>query len=271
VERNSSWGIENSCSTCAEIVRADLGRKYFGDERQEKFLSYLTRLQMSLRKDGRKMRTMKTYCVMILAVALMFVGNAYSSSTVATFADPALNASTPLFNVNSATKTVTGGWSDTQTGLNLQVVWTGNTFNNAYFTMTPLTMSTGALTYDTTGAGTIKFFKDGDPTSATPLLQIDFTSSSITFGGISGNNLFSSNGVKFSGSEIGSTILSDEVFAFSFANLQMLNFASATNGFTAPINGYTATASFTSSAIPEPATLALLGIGGAALLRRRSC
>ena len=206
---------------------------------------------------------MKTYFLIILAVALMFVGNAYSG-TVATFSDPALNASTPLFNVNSITKTVTGGWDDTKTGLNLQVVRTGNTFSNAYFTMTPLTMTAGSLAYDTTGSGTIRFFKDGDPTSATPILQIDFDSLSVTYGAIGGNNVFNSSGVKFSGSEIGSTIFSEEVFSFSFANLKALDSGS-------PQNGYSATASFTSSAVPEPATLALLGIGAAAMFRKRSC
>jgi hypothetical protein len=218
------------------------------------------------------MKTMKTYFVMILAVALMFVGSAYSG-TIATFADPALNASTPLFTVNGIANTVTGGWGDDKTGLNLQVVWTGNTFNDAFFTMTPLTITSkplGTLAYFITGGGTIKFFKNNDPTSATPILQIDFASLSCTYGGLGGDNVFNTDGVKFSGSEIGSTILSDEVFAFSFANLKMLNFASATNGSTAPTNGYTATASFTSSAVPEPATLALLGIGAVTVLRRRS-
>ncbi|MBI5864061.1 MAG: PEP-CTERM sorting domain-containing protein, partial [Planctomycetes bacterium] len=52
--------------------------------------------------------------------------------------------------------------------------------------------------------------------------------------------------------------LSQEAFAFSFAN---------------PVGtpeNYTATASFTSSAIPEPASIALLAIGGLLALRRRA-
>jgi hypothetical protein len=219
------------------------------------------------------METMKTYFVMVVVATLMLVGNAYSG-TVATFADPALNASTPLFNINGVANTVTGGWGDDQTGLNLQVVWTGNTFNNAFFTMTPLTITAkpvnGTLVYFTTSGGIIKFFKDGDLTSATPILQINFDSLSCTYGGLGGDNVFSANGVKFSGSEIGSTTLSEETFAFSYANLKMLNLASATNGSTAPANGYTATASFTSSAVPEPATLALLSIGAMTMFRKRS-
>jgi hypothetical protein len=223
---------------------------------------------MGFRKDGRKMRTMKTYTVMILAVALMVVGSSYGQ-TVATFADPALNTSTPLFTIDGIGNTVNGGWSDSKAGLNLQVVWTGNTFNDAYFTMTqlaitskPITIPNSTLAYFLTGGGTIKFFQDNDPTSATPILQIDFSSLSCTYGGLGGDNVFSASGVKFSGSEIGSTILSEETFSFSFANLKMANPVS-------PDTGYTATASFTSSTVPEPCTLALLGIGAMTMFRKR--
>jgi hypothetical protein len=198
---------------------------------------------------------MKTYSIIMLAVTLMFVGNAYSD-TIATFSDPALNASTPLFKVDNVAKTIKGGWTDAQTGLNLQVVINGNTFNNTFFTMTDLTY-TGSLSYAVTGAGTIKFFANNSDTAiATPLLQIDFASSSITFGGIGGDNIFSGNNVVFGGSELAGKIVSDEVFAFSFANLKAVD-------PTSPKNGYSATASFTSSAtvVPEPATIAILALG----------
>ena len=75
---------------------------------------------------------MKTYFLLSLAVALMFVGNAYSD-TIATFSDPALNASTPLFKVDDVAKTIKGGWTDAQTGLNLHVVVNGHTFNDVFF------------------------------------------------------------------------------------------------------------------------------------------
>jgi len=50
-------------------------------------------------------------------------------------------------------------------------------------------------------------------------------------------------------------------FSFSFVNQMPLNGN--------PNDGYTATASFTSSAVPEPATMCLLALGGLAVLIRR--
>jgi len=72
--------------------------------------------------------------------------------------------------------------------------------------------------------------------------------------------LFTAANVRITGSEITGT-LSQEQFSFSFAN-------------TAPLpeghNGFTATAAFTSSAVPEPATIALLTLGGLVLFKRKS-
>jgi hypothetical protein len=181
--------------------------------------------------------------------------------TVVTFSDPATDGSTPLFTVDGAAKIITGGWSDDQTGLDLEVVCSGSLLQNVFFTMTPLTMSTGTLGYDTTGPGTFRFYADGDSadSSAVPVFQIDFESAAIMYGGISGDNIFSGNGVVFSGSALAGTIVGEEVFSFSLANHK--KFSNNT--------GYTATAAFTSSALPEPATLSFLAIGGIALFRRR--
>ncbi|MFC1782403.1 PEP-CTERM sorting domain-containing protein [Planctomycetota bacterium] len=55
--------------------------------------------------------------------------------------------------------------------------------------------------------------------------------------------------------------LIQEQFSFSFANKTMIGDAEPT--------GFHATAAFTFSAIPEPATVILLGLDSLALLRRR--
>jgi hypothetical protein len=72
---------------------------------------------------------------------------------------------------------------------------------------------------------------------------------------VGGSSLFG-NGVTFSGPLVPSG-LSQETFNFSFAN------------FVQNANGATATAAFTSSAVPEPASIAAIGLGLAAMIRRR--
>jgi hypothetical protein len=63
--------------------------------------------------------------------------------------------------------------------------------------------------------------------------------------------LFEAGNVTITGREI-TGLLTNESFSFSFANHALL-----------PVDdGYTATAAFTSSAVPEPATILLFGMGG---------
>ena len=182
-----------------------------------------------------------------------------STVTIATFADPANDSSTPLFTVDLNNNLITGGWLDSQTNLTLEVIYSGNTFVDAFFTMTTVTY-TGTITGGETGGGTIKFFADGQ-TSTTPLIQIDFAKAHVTPVGFGAMDLFYADGVNISGSEIGPATLTDEAFSFSFAN--QVPIGGDWN------NGHTATASFTSSAVPEPATIALLGLGALSLLRRK--
>ena len=182
-----------------------------------------------------------------------------STVTIATFADPANDSSTPLFTVDLNNNFITGGWLDSQTNLTLEVIYSGNTFVDAFFTMTTVTY-TGTITGGETGGGTIKFFADGQ-TSTTPLIQIDFAKAHVTPVGFGAMDMFYADGVTITGSEIGPATLTDEAFSFSFAN--QVPIGGDWN------NGHTATASFTSSAVPEPATIALLGRGALSLLRRK--
>jgi hypothetical protein len=199
----------------------------------------------------------KVVLISLFLVSVLATSAWSYDGTIATFADPALSGATPLFSVDQGGGQVTGGWSDAMTGLNLQIVLTGHTYANAFFTMQPLTLSSG-----TTGPGAIKFYADGEnPALLSPLFQIAFTSAHSSTLSLGGDNIFSLNGVTFSGRDIAAYTFSNEVFAFGFANLKLLSVTE---------RAYSATAAFTSSAtaIPEPVSLVLLGLGSL-LLRRR--
>jgi len=166
--------------------------------------------------------------------------------TIATFADPALGAGTPLFTVTGGS--LTGEW----TGSGLTFLTPGLTapdFPNAHFTMASVT----AAADGTTGPGTIQFTDNAN----NPIMTISFNSGRLTTPlGFGATEFMSINTVTFSGPIVTMPLIT-ESFSFGFANQAAI------------ANGYTATASFTSSAIPEPMSLLLLALGGTALIRRR--
>ncbi|MFM9871924.1 MAG: PEP-CTERM sorting domain-containing protein [Fimbriimonadaceae bacterium] len=167
--------------------------------------------------------------------------------TIATHQDPALNGTTPLFFASAGA--VSGSW--TGTGLTLTVPVTAQTFNNVKMDMASVTRVGNTL-----GAGTVKFYTSD---INNPIFRVDFAAGSIfePFG--LGASFASSQGVNFSGSAVSALTFTNKQFAFSFANP-----VSSQNG-----NSYTA--SFTSSAdvVPEPASMAILGLGVASLARRK--
>lgn len=141
-----------------------------------------------------------------------------------------------------------GGWS--AGGLDLVVPIAGTTYTDAVFDMDPVTVNMD----DTLGSGTIRFYEDAGMTSL--ILQIDFDGGELHQPLGFGASFISANNVTFSGPVI-TTPLTDEQFSFSFANP------------TTTANGNSYTASFTSSAVPEPATLALVAVGALCCIRRR--
>ncbi|NOX59533.1 MAG: PEP-CTERM sorting domain-containing protein [Planctomycetes bacterium] len=165
--------------------------------------------------------------------------------TVATFADPATSSATPLFEMVG--DKLSGGWSGA--GLTLQTPGLPNIdYTDAKFTMTEITVNMD----ETTTGGMVSFFASNDD----PLFTITFASGEV-------NGDLGFGAADFVGNDVTITVpgfpftLFDEAFSFSFANK-----------VTTP-NGFTVTAGFTSSATPEPASMTLIAIGAAFVLRRR--
>jgi hypothetical protein len=210
---------------------------------------------------------MKKHCLTLILLAFFSVGfisvnavAAPSSFTVATFADPSQNSSNSLFTVDFTALTLDGGWSDAKTGLNLQIPSNGHTFTNAWFDVDNVITLSSIIpgTFYGTGPGKINFYKDN--TNTNPLVIIEFDSGFVSPYGFGANEvLFTAANVRITGSEVAGS-LSQEQFSFSFANT-----ASLPQGHL----GFTSTAAFTSSAIPEPATITLLGTGTLVFLLKR--
>jgi len=210
-----------------------------------------------------------TFSLMLLCAMTMLAATVEASFTVATFDDPALSSATPLFTVDWTAETVTGGWADGMENLDLVFAQSGNTFQDAWFSMNTLDIISettfGGYTYGITGPGQIDFYADG--TSTSPLMTASFDQAMVSRTGLAADDFFSEN-VTFTGSQIAGTV-NNEQFSFSFANIvSLLDLIKADNiNYIVP-EGFTATAAFTSSAVPEPATLLLLSLGGV-LLRKR--
>ncbi|MFA6175636.1 MAG: PEP-CTERM sorting domain-containing protein [Phycisphaerae bacterium] len=204
-------------------------------------------------------------------VPTIAMGDPIVSVTLATFADPSPSSSNYLFKVDFTQMEITGGWSDAQTGLTLEIPVTGytvensNAFQDAWFEMSTVQITSAYSLYGETGAGVINFYENG--TAINPLVTINFESGLVSRFGLGAEEVFVADNVTITGSKIPDEI-SEERFAFSFANLAKLS------GHTLWTDGFTSTAAFTSSAIvepivPEPATIALLSIGALSLIRRK--
>ncbi|MBI5864062.1 MAG: PEP-CTERM sorting domain-containing protein [Planctomycetes bacterium] len=186
-----------------------------------------------------------------LTVAIATCGAA-AASTIATFSDPSPDGTQPLFTFASAggAGSLTGGWSGT--GLLLETPGlAAPDFADARFTM-PAVAAVGGLDVWALGPGLINFTDSG----GNLLMTISFASGTLTSPTTFGASDFVGQNVVFGGPIIPPG-LSDETFAFSFANPA------------GTLENYTVTAAFTSSAVPEPAAIALLAIGAVLAIRRR--
>ncbi len=164
-----------------------------------------------------------------------------SAGTIATFADPALDGSTPLFSLTPTQ--FQGGWSGN--GLTLLTPGLpGPDYSDAKFNLPAVSVTPISPGLWTLGNGQITFYDSAN----TPVFIIAFAAASLDENiGMGASDLALQN-VTFSVPGSPQTF-DQERFAFSFANEELTP------------NGPTWTASFTSSAIPEPASLGLTLIG----------
>ena len=194
-------------------------------------------------------------------VCMATVGAANASFTVGTFADPAAGSWENFFEYNrlsSNTVTLEGAWQTDGLHLLTPGIAAPDQFN-ARFELrnaqdgTVLTFIDASNNGDyRSGPGYVRFFDAGNST----ILRIDFDVSQLTNGGFTAGN-FAGTNANMSG-PIVEPGWSDEQFAFAFANLNVID-----------SNTFTWSGSFTSSAVPEPATVVALALGGVAVLRRR--
>lgn len=195
------------------------------------------------------MRTQNPARIIGTFLLIALAGTVSNADTIATFADPVPFGSNGMV-FELANDMLYGGWQGV--GLNLITPITGGLYPDATFTMTPL--SIGPL--GQTNAGVIEFHESA-ASGGGLILQITFDQAQLYSPfGFGASMLVPNHNVQFSGPII-TYPLSEQMFAFSFANQRSTP------------TGYTWSAAFTSSAIPEPASLALLAAGLAVLLRKR--
>jgi hypothetical protein len=185
-----------------------------------------------------------------------------SAATIATFADPS-DGTKPVFVFTSDGQKglLFGGWSDPGLRLLTPGLSGDPEYPDAKFVLVGIPVThppTGGvaatrLTQElwSLGSGMIDFFDKNDQF----LFRITFASGLLLTPQGFGGSDFNDNNVRFSGPIVPDGLF-DEAFSFSFAN--------PSGNF----ENYTVTSSFTSSAVPEPASLGLLLIGALGALWR---
>ncbi|MCU0315025.1 MAG: PEP-CTERM sorting domain-containing protein [Fimbriimonadaceae bacterium] len=200
--------------------------------------------------------------VAIGLASVVLAGVSSASFTVATAQDPSASGTVvPMFffdqNLNQiSTAGATPGVSPVPGNMTVHLLG-GATRANSSIVMAPVTVTPGAIPgLFTAGPGGVSFSD-----ASGEYLKIDWDSATF-FNGLLFGGQGATNNVRFSGTAVdgfGPASWTSRQFSFALAN--------ARPGPTA--NTTTYTASFTSSAVPEPFTMAALALGAGMIAARR--
>jgi MYXO-CTERM domain-containing protein len=189
--------------------------------------------------------------LVLFGAILIVAGASAQSFTVGAHSDPSPSGAAPVFNITDFT--VSGSWLQPGLTLSIQAPGAVATYNNVNFQFGPVSRSGNNL-----GAGSALYYTND---INNPLFSITWLSGFIVEPFFAGASFFTASGVNFGGSAIAALNpagWSNQQFTYSFAN---------PGGIGGPERTYTA--SMTSSAVPEPATMTVLALAALAAARRR--
>lgn len=189
---------------------------------------------------------------LVLFGAIFIVAGASAQSfTVGAHSDPSPSGAAPVFTITDTT--VSGAWLQPGLTLSIQAPGAVATYSDVNFQFGPVSRSGNSM-----GAGSAVYYTSD---INNPLFSINWQSGFIVEPFLAGASFFTASGVTFGGSAIAAlnpASWSNQQFTYSFANPA---------GIGGPQRTYTA--SMTSSAVPEPATMTVLALAALAAARRR--
>ncbi len=205
----------------------------------------------------------RIYLFIFYILTITSLACASPTQTMISFANPSNNASDPLITVDFTNNLISGGWDDSKTGLDLVAHFLGGTtYHNTWFVISPTVYTDDTFNGQTDSGGSIQFYQDNTPADQ-PLMMIEYDYATLSPGGLFADEVFTLGDIDVSGPITEGFNFTQESISFSLANQHFID--------DNPQNGFTATASFDSSAkiVPEPLTLTLLGLGGSVLILKR--